>query len=272
MDLERAAELDPRSIWLLQQTSQTYWLLRRFPDMVRLLDRTLAVAPADSSTRVTRGLVDLEWHADTGPAQSCIQSVLSEEPGVADIIADHWLYVALCRRDDEQAARALASTSPEGIIPFNVRMPRSFLEGLAAQARNDHTAAVAAFATTRTEMEESLRKQPDYAEALCILGMSDAVLGRNEDAINEGRRAVALLPTTKDAMAGAEIARNLAIIYAWAGEKDLAIKQLEEVLPLYGPISYGQLRLHPWWDPLRDDPRFEKIIEEAKKPVALNCR
>jgi TolB-like protein/Flp pilus assembly protein TadD len=272
VDLERAAELDPRSIWLLQQTSQTYWLLRRFPDMVRLLDRTLAVAPADSSTRVTRGLVDLEWHADTGSAQSCIQSVLSEEPGVADIIADQWLYVALCRRDDEQAARALASTSPEGIIPFNVRMPRSFLEGLAAQARNDHTAAVAAFATTRTEMEESLRKQPDYAEALCILGMSDAVLGRNEDAINEGRRAVALLPTTKDAMAGAEIARNLAIIYAWAGEKDLAIKQLEEVLPLYGPISYGQLRLHPWWDPLRDDPRFEKIIEEAKKPVALNCR
>jgi tetratricopeptide (TPR) repeat protein len=178
--------------------------------------------------------------------------------------------VALCRRDDEQAARALASTSPEGIIPFNVRMPRSFLEGLASQARNDHTAAVAAFATTRTEMEESLRKQPDYAEALCILGMSDAVLGRNEDAINEGRRAVALLPTTKDAMAGAEIARNLAIIYAWAGENDLAIKQLEEVLPLYGPISYGQLRLHPWWDPLRDDTRFETIIEEAKKPVALS--
>jgi hypothetical protein len=68
---------------------------------------------------------------------------------------------------------------------------------------------------------------------------------------------------------GAELLRNLAIIYAWTGEKDLALKQLEELLPLYGPISYGQLRLHPWWDQLRDDPRFEKIIEEAKKPVAL---
>jgi hypothetical protein len=63
--------------------------------------------------------------------------------------------------------------------------------------------------------------------------------------------------------------RNLAITYAWVGEKDLAINQLEELLPLYGPISYGQLRLHPWWDPLRDDPRFEKIVEAAKKPVAL---
>ena len=99
--------------------------------------------------------------------------------------------------------------------------------------------------------------------------MSNAGLGGKEDALRKGRRAAELLPITKDAMTGAEILRNLAITYAWVGEKDLAIKQLEELLPLYGPISYGQLRLHPWWDPLRDDPRFEKIVEEAKKPVGL---
>jgi serine/threonine-protein kinase len=118
-------------------------------------------------------------------------------------------------------------------------------------------------------MEGLLREQPDYAEALCILGMSDAALGQKADALREGRRAAELLPFTKDAVAGSEIIRNLAIIYAWTGENDLAIKQLEELLPLFSPISYGQLRLHPWWDPLRDDPRFEKILEEAKKPVAL---
>jgi serine/threonine-protein kinase len=97
----------------------------------------------------------------------------------------------------------------------------------------------------------------------------DAALGRKEDALREGRRAVELLPVTQDAMTGAELLRNLAIIYAWTGEKDLGLKQLENLLPLYGPISYGQLRLHPWWDPLRGDPRFEKVMEEAKKPVAL---
>jgi hypothetical protein len=69
---------------------------------------------------------------------------------------------------------------------------------------------------------------------------------------------------------GAEILRNLAITYAWTGEKDLALQQLEEVVKIPGPISYGQLRLHPWWDPLRDDPRFEKLVEEGKKPVRLN--
>jgi hypothetical protein len=85
----------------------------------------------------------------------------------------------------------------------------------------------------------------------------------------EGRRAAELLPVDKDAMTGPELLRNLAITYAWAGEKDLAFKQLEELLPLYAPLSFGQLKLHPWWDPLRDDPRFEKIMEESKKPVAL---
>jgi len=99
--------------------------------------------------------------------------------------------------------------------------------------------------------------------------MIDAALGRKEQALTEGRRAAELLPIEKDAMTGQEILRNLAITYAWTGEKDLAIKQLQELLPLYGPISYGQLKLHPWWDPLRSDPRFDKIMEEAKKPVAL---
>jgi hypothetical protein len=101
------------------------------------------------------------------------------------------------------------------------------------------------------------------------LGMTDAALGHKEEALREGRHAVELLPIKKDAMAGAELLRNLAITYAWTGEKDLALKQLEELLPRYSPISYGQLRLHPWWDPLRDDPRFEKLVEEAKQPVAL---
>jgi tetratricopeptide (TPR) repeat protein len=99
--------------------------------------------------------------------------------------------------------------------------------------------------------------------------MIDAALGRKEDALQEGRHAIELFPSSKDAMTGAELLRNLAIIYAWTGEKDLAIEQLEQLSSIYAPLSYGQLRLHPWWDPLRDDSRFDKIMEEAKKPVSL---
>jgi TolB-like protein/Tfp pilus assembly protein PilF len=267
--LERAAELDPRNLWLLQQTAQTYWLLRRFSDMARFLDRALAVIPGDAATRLARALIDLESRADMQSGHNTIRDVVNEDPAAVDAVAEQWFYLALCRRDAAEMAHALASLSPEGIIPFNVRMPRSFCEGLAARSRGDAASAEKAFNATCIEMENLVREQPDYAEALCILGMSDAALGRKEDALREGRRAAELLPVTKDAMTGAEVLRNLAITYAWTGEKDLAIKQLEELLPLYGPISYGQLRLHPWWDPLRGDPRFDELVEESKKPVAL---
>src|SRR5690348_5558881 len=122
------------------------------------------------------------------------------------------------------------------LIRRNVPMPRSFCEGMAARARGDALAAEKAFNATRIGMEYQVREQPDYAEAFCILGMADAALGRKRDALSEGQRAVELLPVTKDAMTGAELRRNLAIIYAWAGEQDLAIKQLQELLLFYGPI------------------------------------
>jgi TolB-like protein/Tfp pilus assembly protein PilF len=269
-NFERAANLDPHNVYLLQQTSQTYQMLRRFLDLAGTLDRTLAVAPSDANTLVARALVDLEWRADADPGYEAIQYVVTEDPSAVDAIAEQWFYLALCRRDTAEAARALASIPPEGIIPINVRMSRSFCEGLAARGRGDGPNAEKAFSTARVEMEKIVREQPDYAEALCVLGMIDAAIGRNEDALREGRRAVELVPVTKDAVTGAELLRNLAIIYAWTGEKDLALKQLEEVVRIPGPISYGQLRLHPWWDLLRDDPRFEQLVVEARKPATLN--
>jgi TolB-like protein/Flp pilus assembly protein TadD len=142
---------------------------------------------------------------------------------------------------------------------------------LAARVQNDATAAEKAFTAARVELQEIVREQPDYAQALSTLGMIDAALGHKEDALREGRRSVELLPLTKDAMAGADLLTNLAIIYAWVGEKDLAIKQLQEVLQVPGPACYGRLRLDPSWDPLRDDPRFEKLVEESKKPVVLEA-
>jgi serine/threonine-protein kinase len=148
-------------------------------------------------------------------------------------------------------------------------MPKNFCEGVAARVRGDAQAAELAFSSARAEMAKLADEQPDYAEALSVLGMSEAGLGNRHDAVQHSRRAVELFPVTKDALTGAEILRNLAITYAWAGEKDLALQQLEEVVRIPGPISYGQLRLHPWWDPLRDDPRFEQVVAEVQKPVAL---
>jgi tetratricopeptide (TPR) repeat protein len=202
----------------------------------------------------------MESRADTQPTHEAIQRVVTEDPSAMDAIADFWFDVALRRRDAAEMAKALASLPSER---------RSFYEGLAARARNDVSAAEKAFTAARVEYEKKLRDQPDDVAALSSLGISDAALGRKEDALQEGRRAVELLPVTKDAPWGADLLKDLAVIYAWVGEKDLAIKQLEEVIRIPSNLSYGHLRLHPYWDPLRGDPRFEKLVEESKKPVVV---
>jgi TolB-like protein len=259
-DWERAVELDPRDVWLLTAVAQTYQHQRRFSEAAAAWDRVLAVAPGDPSTRVWRALVDLDLRADTRPAYEAIQNIVGKDPSAVEAIAEQWIYLALCRRDAAEMTSALASFSPEGIIPWNVRMPRSFFAGLVARARNDAIGAETAFTAARGEMEKVVLEQPGNAQALCVLGMTQAALGRKEDALREGRRAVELLRVGKDALAGAAVLTTLAITYAWAGEKDLAIKELEKVVRIPSPVSYGQLRLHPFWDPLRGDPRFEKIV------------
>ena len=112
--------------------------------------------------------------------------------------------------------------------------------------KGDKAAADAAFTTARNEAAKLIADQPDYAEALCVLGMADAALGNKEDAIREGRRAVELLPVSKNAIEGALLIRYLAVIYAWTGEKNLAFEQLTVAAKLPGFLSYGELRLHPY--------------------------
>jgi len=126
--------------------------------------------------------------------------------------------------------------------------------------RGDAAAARAAFTAARAKQDELVRTQPDYAPALCVLGLIDAGLGRKEDALQEGRRAVELLPVERDALAGPDIILLFSIICAWTGEKDLACEQLATATKFPTFLTYGRLRLLPFWDPLRGDPRFEKSV------------
>ena len=186
----------------------------------------------------------------------------------ADEHAEVWIDLALCERDRALAERALANM-PEGYNRQGLHFPRALIEGVAARAFGDDAAARKAFTAARAEVERTVREQPDYGSPLCVLGLIDAGLGRKEEAIREGRRASELLPLAKDAIKGAHIMHYLGVIYAWTGEKDLAINQIAATLQVPGFLSYGELRLHPFWDPLRGDRRFEKLVEESKKPLAL---
>src|SRR4029434_9294386 len=115
----------------------------------------------------------------------------------------------------------------------------------------------------RAQQEKIVQAQPDYGPALCVLGLIDAALGRKDLALDEGRRAIALMPVEKDFVNVTLVLQYFAITAPWTGEKELALQQLEAGVsgPVEGNIlSYGALKLLPFWDPLRGDPRFEKIV------------
>src|SRR2546430_1238919 len=259
-DLKRALELDPRNLFFLEQLSFTYELQRHYRDLTAVLDLALKLVPSDPDTRVTRASVDLAERADTRPVHATIEAVIAEDPTAARTIAERWFYVAMCERDNLGVSRALAVVPPEGISGGGTWLPRACFEGVAARARGDATVASAAFTAARAEVEKTTREQPDYAQGLAALGLIDAGLCRKDDAIQEGRRAVELVPVSKDVIDGADLILNLALIYTWTGEKDLALEQLAEAGQLPSNLNYGWLRLHPDWDLLRGDPRFEQIV------------
>ena len=259
-EIAQALELNPRDFSILQQIALTHEALGQYKEMAATLDRVLAIAPNDVPSRLRRAVVDLEGNADPKAFQTALEAVVAEDPNASLGFVNPWLLVALRDRDSIAVQRALSNMGDDGCFDENIPFPSAWCEGLAAWVRSDASAARAAFNTARNELGEMVRDQPDYAAAVCALGVIDAVLGNKEDAIREGERAAQLSPVSKNAIEGAAVVRYLAVIYAWAGDKDRAVQRLAETTYLPGShITYGYLRLHPLWDPLRGDPRFEAI-------------
>jgi serine/threonine-protein kinase len=173
-----------------------------------------------------------------------------------------WIICALAERDAAAANNALIASgeNPIALSSENVFFNRPFVEGVVARMTKDDAKARSAFTAARTEQEKIVQGQPNYGPALCILGLIDAGLGRKEEALREGRRAVELLPVEKDAPEGVTMVKYLAMIAAWVGDKDFACEQLAMAMRGPSSLSYGQLKLMPFWDPLRGDPRFEQIV------------
>ena len=259
--IKQALELDPRNSSILEQISLTYQALRRYKETAATLDAVLAITPTDVSTKMQRAWVDLQWRSDPKPLHTIIDTVLAQDPNAAPVIVIQWLELALFERDMAAAERALAAMPMGGCRDEGIVFPNSWCQGLVARLRGDEPSARAAFTEARRELEQIVRDQPKYAAALCALGVVDAALGNKKDAIREGERAVELTPTTESAIDGAMFIQYLAVIYAWTGENDRAIERLGQAVKLPGShVTYGNLRLNPFWDPLRGDPRFDNIV------------
>jgi TolB-like protein/Tfp pilus assembly protein PilF len=270
-NFERALELDPRNSYYLQQIARSFDYLRRFADETAILDRALAIVPKDTGVRIQRAAIALLWRADSKPLHSVIETILRENPKAAEGLVDQWLYLALCERDYAAANRALSVMPEDGYTSEGFAFPKSWCEAVVARARGDTLTEQTAFTTARAQVEKRVREQPEYAQAICVLGMIDAGLGRKAEAIREGRRASELLPVSKESIHGSLLMQYLAVIYAWTGDNDLALDQLAATARIPSSVTYGDLALHPFWDSLRGDPRFEKLVASLAPPAPTNA-
>ncbi|MGC2352939.1 MAG: hypothetical protein WA496_06030, partial [Candidatus Udaeobacter sp.] len=262
-NLQKASELDPSNGEVAYRLEQIYFEMRRYSELEQFIRKQAA-----SGGPLTAPLEDpFKWlpmtklaQGDPLAAQSLLDQVPPEyDPG--DLIWDVRIKTVLYLRDYDAANRVVAA-APAKFADGN------WAYGQIARARGDNQKALAAFAAARQKMEAQQGDKPKDVDYFAGVAKLDAGLGRKEEAIREARQAVELLPFAKDSLNGPIMVANLALVYAWTGERDLALEQLEKVATLpaswHDVVTYGDLLLNPCWDDLRGDPRFDKIVAAAK--------
>src|SRR4030095_9436489 len=165
-NLQRAAELDPRNFFTLQQIALSYSGLRRFAEAIAALDRALSIVPDNVETRAARATYYLFWKADTQPLHRTIDAILAQGPGAIAPAADTWFTCALAEHDSAAAERALVALGDNPWGESTIAPSHSFGEGLLARMTKDEPRAHAAFEAARAEQEKRMQAQPDYGPAL----------------------------------------------------------------------------------------------------------
>jgi serine/threonine protein kinase/Tfp pilus assembly protein PilF len=265
----RAMELGPGNFRFHEERAFTLETLRHYADASRTYELSLGLVPENHFVRTQLARIPFLERGELRPLHVEISKILSEQPAAAREIALAMLDCAISERDPFHVDRALAAVPEDGVLDTYTlsRWSRDWLAGMAARAFGDFDKARSSFLAARTIEEKALKDRPDDAPAWSRLGLIDAGLGNKEDAIREGRRACELLPFSQDAWDGAGLIIALATIYAWTGERDLAIQQLEIISHVPSPLSYGELKRSPKWDALRGDPKFEAVVEHFAAPI-----
>ena len=264
-NLERARELDPRSVDAIWNSLETYTYLGGYGDAERAIDAGLNVSPHAHFFVLARAGLRLRMIGDTAALIAALRAIPANfDPGGA--VTTIAVRVSLMERDYDQAARYLAASARErhndnglsGIAAAldDYVIPRSWYEGLIARGRGDAAAARQSFERARQSVQEDVERCSEDVKAIAMLGLIQAALQNRDQAIRHAERAVDLLPVARDALDGALVETNAAVIYAHVGEAGRAIEMLERLIKLPGGPTRGLLQAEPEWDPLRSDPRF----------------
>jgi TolB-like protein/Tfp pilus assembly protein PilF len=266
--LKKSQAVDPGNANVAEEIAYTYSFLHDWPEAARTQERVIALAPDSVNAKINHAYLDF-WSKGSAAA---LKKVLEQiPPGVdpAGLVTRARWDMAMIQRDYTAADQALASCPLDLFQSGGQPTPKSFYYGCVALARGDEAAARTNFEATRTAFEGAVQQAPDNALRHANLGLVYSFMGRRDEAVREGRRAVELMPDSKDAVNGPWMNGFLAMIYARVGEADSALPLLERLLKSPGPvdntnccITRNDLRNRWQWDLLRDNPRFQALLTE----------
>jgi serine/threonine-protein kinase len=271
---ERAVSLEPRDLSLHNLLAVTYRYMRRYDDYDRVMQSMIALTPPEKLgiLPIERAFAHLEKSADLGPLREAITTQIAAHQ-LDDEHADTTQMMLALWSHDAAAVSRILSRMHDPLGWNGIDYPDAWFEAIAARIRGDNNATVKAFAIARPELEKRVVSAPSNGVELSVLAILDAGLGRSQQAIEEGQRACDLAPFKTNSFDAPTVHCNLAVVYAWTGQNDLAIAELSKLLnrPAMGSgiaqPTYGDFRLNPVWDPLRNDARFQALMKRLA-PVA----
>jgi len=256
-NMEKAASLSPKDAFLLINLADNYRAINDFERADKLFDRAIEAAPNSISARTGKAMLAVDLKGDLSEIDKQLAQI---QPGSA-FDAEGTIgkaYLLMLQRKFHDSVGILKQ------LPADVRSddkPKEYLEGVLYTFVNDNERARSAFQRARLILEKAIQQSSDDASRHMMLGMVLAGLGEKDAAITEGKRAVALLPESQDALDGPKMTLMLAEIYAWTGENDAALELLERSLVTPAGVTISSLKLNPIWDPLRSDDRFQALVD-----------
>jgi serine/threonine-protein kinase len=275
--MERASASDPRNALLAREILLTAWMVRDWTTAARSGDRAVALAPDLPLLRVERSYVDIWSKGDLAPLRAALSAIPAGSDPDGEVTLARW-DAALLERDFDAAERAVGALAGEtALTTFGTPLPKPYLLGCIALARGEPQRAEPFFESARSSVEAEANALPNDPFRQAQLGLLYACLGRKEDALRLGHRAVELVPESMDAFYGPCLSGLLALIYARIGDSDQAMALVERLLTLPGPVSQvfegsvtqSDLRLRWQWDPLRNNARFQKIVSGPEPETVI---
>jgi serine/threonine-protein kinase len=261
-NLEKAAALDPKNADILINLASNYMALRNFEAAEKILDRSIEATP---EIHGLKGFLAIDWKGDLSVAENEFSKIPDGTDSNGVMTWMHFWLLMLQRKFSEALALVQEFPSETLLTETTAPVPKFYLEGIIYSLEGDTPTAQAEFAKARAVSDKLLLEAPDDPARHAQHGLILAALGEKEGAIKEGKKAVEMLPESQDAFDGPKITASLAQIYALTGEPDEAFRLIDHLLETPNGLTIPLLKLDPIWDPLRSDPRFQKLCEEKQK-------